>query len=57
MAAYADGRVADARTLSLRFQQYEQSFGPDLAGVRGELDALARASTRSSTPSRRASCA
>jgi adenylate cyclase len=45
MAAYADGRVPEARGLSLRFEQYEQSFGPDLAGVRDELDALARAST------------
>ncbi|MGH7208959.1 MAG: HAMP domain-containing protein, partial [Nitrospiraceae bacterium] len=45
LAAYAAGRLAEARGLSLRFQQFEQAFGPDLAGVRNELVALARAST------------
>src|SRR5262245_38942436 len=43
LASYAAGRVAEARGLSLRFQQFEQAFGPDLAAVRNELVALARA--------------
>ncbi len=45
MAAYAAGRLAEARTLSLRFQQFEEAFGADLAEVRKELVALAKAST------------
>ncbi|HET8580171.1 MAG TPA: hypothetical protein VFL31_04160, partial [Nitrospiraceae bacterium] len=45
LAAYATGRLAEARGLSLRFEQFEQAIGPDLAAVRNELVALARAST------------
>jgi adenylate cyclase len=45
LAAYAAGRLAEARRLSLRFEQFEQAFGPDLAAVRKELLALAKAST------------
>ncbi len=44
LAAYDAGRLAEARGLSLRFEQFEQAIGPDLAAVRNELVALARAS-------------
>ena len=44
LAAYAAGQLAKSRSLSLRFEQFEQAFGPDLAGVRKEVDALAKAS-------------
>jgi len=45
LEAQAAGRVADARALTGQFQKFEQSFGPDLASLRTELSALARAST------------
>lgn len=45
LAAYAAGRLAEARALSLRFEQFQEAFGPDLAAVRKEVIALARAST------------
>ena len=44
LAAYAAGQLAEARRLSYQFEQFEQPFGPDLAAVRKEVDALARAS-------------
>ena len=47
LAAHTAGRAADARALSLRFEQFEQSFSADLPAVRAELAALARASTES----------
>ena len=45
LAAHVAGRAAEARALSFRFEQFEQSFGTDLAALRGELSALARSST------------
>lgn len=42
--AYAAGQLAESRKFSLRFEQFEQAFGPDLAAVRKEVDALAKAS-------------
>jgi adenylate cyclase len=45
LAAYTGARLDEARTLSHRFEEFEQSFGPDLAGVRDEMAALAKAST------------
>jgi len=45
LTALAAGRPEDALALSRRFANFEQSFGPDLAGVRDEIHALARAST------------
>lgn len=47
LTAYTAGRLAEARRLSLGFQQFEQAIGPDLAAVRKELLALAKASTES----------
>ena len=44
LAAYAAGQFAEARKLSLRFEPFEQAFGPDLAAVRKEVVALAKAS-------------
>ena len=45
LAAHTGARPAEALALSLRFEEFEQSFGPDLAGVREELSTLARSST------------
>lgn len=47
MQAIADGRLDDARRLSLEFRGYEQAFGPDIASVRRTLDGLTLASTSS----------
>ena len=44
LAAYAAGQFAEARRLSLRFEPFEQAFGPDLAAVRKEVVALSKAS-------------
>jgi adenylate cyclase len=44
LAAYAAGQLAEARRLSYQFEQFEQPFGPDLAAVRKEVDALAKTS-------------
>jgi len=45
MAAAAAGRTGEARGMASGFERFEQAFGPDLAAVRGELAALAGAST------------
>jgi adenylate cyclase len=45
MAAAAAGRVGEARALAPRFKPFEQAWGPDMAGLRNELSALARDST------------
>ena len=45
LAAHAANRPAEARALSLRFREFEQSFGTDLPALRDELTELARAST------------
>jgi len=47
LAAHTGARPDEALALSLRFEEFEQSFGPDLAGVREELSTLARSSTES----------
>jgi adenylate cyclase len=45
LAAHVAGRPDEAVELARQFQRYEQSFGPDLAGIREELSTLARSST------------
>jgi adenylate cyclase len=40
LQALADGRLDEARTLSLEFRKTEQAFGPDTATLRGKLDVL-----------------
>ena len=45
LAAHSAGRDDEARDRARGFEKFEQAFGPDLAGLRGELDTLARAST------------
>ncbi len=47
LAAHTGARPDEALALSRRFEEFEQSFGPDLAGVREELSTLARSSTES----------
>ena len=47
MQAIADGRLEDARRLSLSFQSYERTFGADTAEVRGAVTALSDAATTS----------
>lgn len=47
LTAHRAGRAADARMLTLRFAQFEESFSGDLPAVRAEVSALARASTES----------
>jgi adenylate cyclase len=47
LAIHAAGRLEEARALSFQFEKFEQAFGPDLAGLRGELSALAKSSTKS----------
>src|SRR5215831_172934 len=44
LAAYAASRLAESRKLAHRFKEFEQAFGPDLAAVRKEVVALAKAS-------------
>ena len=47
MQALAEGRLKDARRLSLGFRAYEESFGPDTAGVRRAVIELTDAATGS----------
>jgi adenylate cyclase len=47
VAAHTAGRRPEAVTLSRQFERFEQAFGADLARLRDELGALARASTES----------
>lgn len=46
LTALADGRSEEARTTSLGFARFAQTFGPDLSQTRRELDALVDQSTR-----------
>ena len=48
LAAHTGARPDEALALAARFEKFEQAFGPDLAGVREELSALAKASTEKS---------
>src|SRR5262245_33373604 len=43
LQAIADGRLDDARTLSLEFRKTEDAFGPDTAALRDRLAMLIRA--------------
>ena len=47
MQALAEGRLKDARRLSLGFRAYEEAFGPDTAGVRRAVIELTDAATGS----------
>ena len=43
LKAITDGRLDDARTLSLEFRQTEEAFGPDTAALRDQLTELTEA--------------
>jgi adenylate cyclase len=43
LKAIADGRLDDARTLSLEFRKTEEAFGPDTAALRDQLAELTEA--------------
>jgi adenylate cyclase len=44
IAAYAAGRVEEARALLFEFSRFEEVFGPDLAAIRGGLARVAESS-------------
>ena len=45
VAIHAEGRVDEARAMSFQFEKFQQSYGPDLDVLRGELSTLAKTST------------
>jgi adenylate cyclase len=47
LSALAAGRLKEAQALAPRFKSFEQAFGPDMAALRNELTALAKASAES----------
>lgn len=45
VAIHAEGRLDEARAMSFQFEKFQQSYGPDLDVLRGELSTLAKTST------------